>query len=272
MKVHHLNCASMCPRGSRILGGDGGLLAGHEIVCHCLLIETADELVLIDSGLGTADCANPKRLGQPMRGAFRPKCDPAESAVNRVRDLGLDPADVRKIICTHLDVDHAGGIGDFPEAEVHVFAPELKAALNPPLTEKLRYIPEQWGHGPQWVGHEVEGDSWFGFESIKALDGDEIALVPLVGHSRGHTGVAVNTSRGWLLHCGDAYFDRHQVETPHSCAPGFAFFQNVVGSDNKVRKRNEARLRELALGHSGEVRLVCSHDAVEFERERSAAA
>ena len=29
-------------------------------------------------------------------------------------------------------------------------------------------------------------------------------MVPLVGHTPGHTGVAVETAKGWLLHCGDA--------------------------------------------------------------------
>jgi len=42
---------------------------------------------------------------------------------------------------------------------------------------------------------------------VRALPGarDDVLLIPLPGHSRGHCGVAVKTGEGWLLHCGDAY-------------------------------------------------------------------
>ena len=45
----------------------------------------------------------------------------------------------------------------------------------------------------------TEGETWKGFESIRAIPGldDDILLVPLTGHTRGHSGVAVNTEDGW---------------------------------------------------------------------------
>ena len=262
MKIHHLNCATMCPRGARLLAGKGGLLAEATLVAHCLLIEAGEQLVLVDTGLGTGDAANPKRLGQPFRAIVRPQCIDEEAAVRRIAALGLDPGDVRHIVVTHLDLDHAGGLGDFPDAEVHVFAPELVAAKAPPFRERTRYLPAHWEHGPKWVEHEVEGDSWFGFDSVRLLpDLDvEVALVPLPGHTTGHSGVAVNTGDGWLLHCGDAYFHRSEVATPPSCPPGLRLFQNIVQHDGATRRHNQERLRELAREHPDDVRLFCSHD------------
>jgi glyoxylase-like metal-dependent hydrolase (beta-lactamase superfamily II) len=265
--VHHLNCATMCPRGARFLAGSGGLLEPSPIVAHCLLVEEGEELVLVDTGLGTGDLADPKRLGRMFRGAVRPECREEEPALRRVEALGLDPRDVRHVVVTHLDVDHAGGLGDFPDAEVHVFAPELAAAQAPPLRERSRYVAAQWSHGPRWVSHEVEGDRWFGFDSVRLLPGldVEIAMVPLVGHSTGHACVAVSTSGGWLLHCGDAFFHRDEVRTPPWCPPGLRLFQNVVGHDNGVRRRNQERLRELAREQGEGVRLFCAHDPVQLE-------
>ena len=268
MGEHHLNCGTMCPRGARLIAGEGGLLAPGRLVCHCLLIETSQGLVLVDTGFGTGDVADPGRLGRPFRALARPRCEAAETALRQIEGLGLDPADVRHIVVTHLDPDHAGGLGDFPSAQVHVFAPELAAAKNPPLREKARYIGAQWAHGPSWVEHEVDGDSWFGFDSVRLLpDLDvEIAMVPLVGHTKGHAGVAVNTSDGWLLHCGDAYFHRNEVATPPSCPPGLRFHQNLVGHDAKARRHNQDRLRELARNHRDDLRLICSHDPEELDR------
>ena len=46
--------------------------------------------------------------------------------------------------------------------------------------------------------------------------------MPLVGHSRGHTGIAIHGDEGWLLHCGDAYFHHGEVATPPACPPACA--------------------------------------------------
>ncbi len=98
-----------------------------------------------------------------------------------------------------------------------------------------------------------------------------MALIPLAGHSRGHSGVAVKSGEGWLLHCGDAYFNRAQVATPPSCPPGLTLFQRVLASDHRARLANTERLRELALSHGDEVSLFCSHDPHELERQQDAA-
>lgn len=262
----------MCPRGARLLGAEGGVLAPARLVAHCLLIEAGEGLVLVDTGLGTADTADPRRLGQPFRAMVRPECRVGETAVRQIEDMGFDPADVRHVVVTHLDVDHAGGLGDFPGADVHVFAPELAAAMNPPIREKARYIPAQWKHGPHWVEHQGDGDNWFGFESVRLLpDLDtEIAMVPLRGHATGHSGVAIRTGDSWLLHCGDAFFHRDEMATPHSCPSGLRLFQTVMQHDGKARRDNQERLRELARDHRDDVRLICSHDPEQFESERGA--
>ena len=82
------------------------------MVAHSLLVERPDGLLLVDSGFGADDLADPRRLGQPFRALTRPVLDPHETAASRIRELGLDPADVTDIVLTHLDLDHAGGIAD----------------------------------------------------------------------------------------------------------------------------------------------------------------
>jgi glyoxylase-like metal-dependent hydrolase (beta-lactamase superfamily II) len=266
MKIHHLNCGTLCPHGGRLVSGEGG---GARMVCHCLLIENGDHLVLIDTGFGADDVAHPhRRLGAPFTVAFRPQADPGETATTQIRRLGLDPSDVRQIACTHLDLDHAGGLPDFPDAEVHVFAPEHDAAVKPALLDRPRYPASHFAHGPKWVAHEVDGDKWMGFESIRVLEGTgpEILLIPLVGHSRGHTGVAVRDGDHWLLHCGDAYFHRAQMEDPPDCPGALRAFQSVMADDRAARLKNEQRLNRLAREHAGEIEMFCAHDAVELER------
>ena len=241
------------------------------MVCHCLLVEAGESLVLLDTGYGTADCRDPRaNLGGPFTRIFRPRGDLAETAIEQVRALGFDPADVRNVAATHLDLDHAGGLPDFPGADVHVFAPEQRAALAPSLRERLRYPRSHFAHGPRWAVHEAGGDRWFGFESIRVMEGvgAEIALIPLVGHTRGHVAIAVRDGDGWLLHCGDAYYHHDEVADPPRTPGALGAFAVAVAHDNRARRRNLERLRELAREHGDEVRLVCAHDPVELAHER----
>ena len=270
MRVHHLNCGSLCPHGRKLINGHGGLRERGHIVCHCLALETNNGVVLVDTGFGQEDARNPRQLG-PVFAAMGAQPRTETTALAQLEALGFAAADVRRIVATHLDPDHSGGLPDFPEAEVHVLSTELDAALHPRLRDRPRYLETHWKHGPHWVRHEPEGDDWFGFEGVRILpDLDaEVLLVPLFGHSLGQTGVALKTGEGWLLHCGDAYFNHGEVETPPSCPPGLRFFQNLNAADNKARKANQERLRELAARHGDGVTLFCSHDPHELEREQA---
>lgn len=118
MKVHHLNCGSM-------------RLPTAPLVCHVLLLETDNGLVLVDTGFGLEDIANPgKRIG-PYRHVTRPVLDPEETAAHQVERLGFRRDDVRHIVLTHLDADHIGGLSDFPDASVHLTRAESYGGTQP---------------------------------------------------------------------------------------------------------------------------------------------
>lgn len=258
----------MCPPVANLVNGRGGWLRAGRLVCHCLLVETGSGLVLIDTGLGTEDIENPRRLPRAFRMLSRCALDRSETAIERVRKLGYDPEDVAHIIVTHLDIDHVGGLGDFPGATLHVHEVERRAArARATLPEKDRYVPAQFEHHEHWQTYAETGEAWFGFRSVRPLAGsDDIALVPLFGHSRGHAGVAVNTKHGWLLHAGDAYFHHRELDivAPH-CPAGIGLFAQVTQFDRDARLGNVRRLAKLRRDHRDDVTVFCSHDPDELE-------
>lgn len=267
MRAHHIDCATMCPVSARLVNGKGGWFERGRLVCHCLVIEGSDGLILVDTGLGTADVEEPeRRLGGRFLAMTHPQLRREQTALAQIERLGFQRRDVRHIVPTHLDLDHIGGLSDFPDASVHVFEPELRAATERATRqERNRYRPAQLAHGPRWVKHALAGDRWLGFDRVRVL-GDDVALVPVVGHTRGHCAVAVKDERGWLLHAGDAYFFHGEVDPVNPrCTPGLAFFQRMAAVDNGVRLANQARLRELVRGHGSEVRVFSAHDPVELE-------
>ncbi len=261
----------MCPHGRRLFEGQGGLLEAGNVVCHCLLIESVEGLVLVDAGLSTRDLApRYSRIPRSLRALMRPVLDPSQSALHQLRALGYDPRDVRHIVATHLDFDHAGGISDFPEATIHVFADELAAVRNPDWREKQRYLRHCFAHNPRFQEHALLGESFHGFESVRALSMREtdILLIPVRGHTRGHVAVAVRDGDRHLVHCGDAYFHRHEMNEPPSCPLGFELFQRLVAHDDPLRRKNQARLRALKHENPAALSLFSAHDPEELARFR----
>ncbi|MCQ8895469.1 MBL fold metallo-hydrolase [Limnobacter humi] len=268
-RIHHMNCGTMCPLCARLINGSGGWTTRAKLVCHCLLIESDHGLILVDTGVGTGDVKEPKRrLGGGFLAMTNPKLDLSETAFVQIKAKGLNPADVTHIVPTHLDLDHAGGLSDFPDAQVHVLGVELKHAIQPSKKDSLRFRKAQFEHGPRWVEHNHTPLNWFGFEALAPIPelADQLLMVPLIGHTRGHVGVAVRNDQKWLLHAGDAYFHRTQVAATLAMPAGLKVFEQLVQTLPEPRKRTTARLRELALKHPNDVELFCAHDPVEFER------
>jgi glyoxylase-like metal-dependent hydrolase (beta-lactamase superfamily II) len=271
MRIHHLSCGTLCPIGGKLMHERTASPLRGELCCHCLLIESDDGLVLVDTGMGLRDAAAPReRLAPFFRLECKPKRDAESTAVRQVARLGFSPQDVRHVVLTHLDFDHAGGLDDFPAAEIHLHLDEADAATHAhgPI-QAGRYRPEQWaGSIDRWRLYRPSGERWFGFESVRALPGsaEEILLVPLRGHTSGHCGVAVRDDAGWLLHAGDAYFYRHEMDPERPwCTPGLRFYQFQMEVDRRARLWNQQRLRELRRDRGGQVRIFCAHDPVELE-------
>lgn len=222
-----------------------------EVVCHVLLCETSDGLVLVDSGLGRRDFADPGRMGI-ARFLMRPDRNDAKTAIGQVEDAGFTAADVQHIVLTHMDFDHVGGIADFPDAMVHTTAEEHDWAVsNPDFASRRRYSPKQWSHGPRMQTHAGPGEPWqYDLHGMEVLPG--ITYVPMPGHTKGHAAVAVESDdRGLLFHAGDAVFDA-SCYTPTSPSGTtltkvamFRRFEKVMATDRKRIAGNHATLRRL---------------------------
>ncbi|MDR7085443.1 glyoxylase-like metal-dependent hydrolase (beta-lactamase superfamily II) [Aeromicrobium panaciterrae] len=257
MRVTHLNCGTMNPPTM------------SPIVCHVLLCETDDGLVLVDSGLGRADFADPKRMG-PGRFLTRPAREDSGTAAAQVEARGHALSDVTHIVLTHMDFDHIGGAADFPEAIVHTTADEYDwAVANPDFMSKQRYSQKQWAYAPRFETHSGPGDAWkFGLTGISVLPG--ITYVPMPGHTKGHAAVAVEPDGGGLLlHAGDAVFDASSYTptspagTPLGKIGKLRAFEKVMAQDGKKLAGNHATLARLN-GEDG-VTVFNAHDKRIFD-------
>ena len=248
------------------------ILQRGRVCCHCLLLESAHGLTLVDTGFGLRDVANPaSRLSGFFLTLLSPEFREELTAIRQIERLGFQASDVRDIVLTHLDFDHAGGLDDFPHAHVHMLAAERDHALQQKTwMDRQRFRPQQWSYREQWkVYSPGAGEAWYGFDNVRDIAGlgADVLLVPLPGHTFGHAGVAVRQGERWLLLAGDAYFYHREMDFERPwCTPGLRAYQTMLEKDRVARLANQRRLRKLKHERGAEMDLFSSHDIPEFER------
>lgn len=251
VKIHHINCGS--------LQRDPASL---KVLCHCLLLEDANGLALVDTGIGLQDILYPlERIGKMTIDQAGFNFDRLDTAVLKLNNLGFREDEVKHCIISHLDPDHIGGLADFPQATVHVSAVELQSFLagNP------RYRSQQLAHQPLLKIYTDFNESWFGLAAQRVVLNFESAvyLVCLPGHTLGHCGVAVQQKGKWLLYIGDAYYLRDELFIADHPVNELA---ELMAMDNKLRLESLKKLRILVRNYGGKIELFGYHDPAEFKR------
>jgi len=252
LKIHHLNCGSFCPH-SPIL---------NEIThCHCLLVEDRNQLILIDTGIGK-DHQNLILEAQASLAGVNH--DQFLSAKEQILNLGFKLEDVRQILVTHLDYDHAGGIRDFPNATLHISKKELDSAHK--LTNILRYHKDLWKNHKKIITYDNFGENWNGFSSVRQLPGlpPELLMIPLFGHSAGHSGFAIDQKNNEsLFHVGDAYFNQLELQSGFKGLQ-YKAFARLNCDNNKKRLHNLEKIKGLSKNKKAVV--FSSHDPHDFNK------
>jgi glyoxylase-like metal-dependent hydrolase (beta-lactamase superfamily II) len=149
---------------------------------NCLLIEGEGRRVLVDTGAGPKSDAKFREIFAIER---------PEALLEDLAALGLTPADIGTVACSHLHFDHCGGNtarhGDgvvrptFPNARYLVRRQEWHDAHHANERNRASYISENYDPveaAGQLVLHD--GD-------LEILPG--VCMRNLPGHTRGHQGV-----------------------------------------------------------------------------------
>jgi glyoxylase-like metal-dependent hydrolase (beta-lactamase superfamily II) len=127
----------------------------------------------------------------------------------QLRARGVDPADVKLVLMTHLHLDHASGMSQFPGATFVVSRAEWEAAngSNPLL------------HGYVQSHYRNATTRLLDFDDVGStsdLLGDgSVRLIYTPGHTLGHMSVLLRTEGREVLVAGDAVYTRHALETGH---------------------------------------------------------
>jgi glyoxylase-like metal-dependent hydrolase (beta-lactamase superfamily II) len=212
---------------NRFYGADEALMlqvAGTQPVpaaYNVFLIKRGKERFLVDTGNGTL---NPARTGQ------LPLC---------LQDAITAPADIRKILITHLHGDHAGGLVKddkpaFPRAKVYIARAEYDYWTD---DESMRKAPEhRRGLFPlvRNVLRILERDKLAVFFTPGEVLSPDVTSVDLAGHTPGHTGFMLASKGEKLFFVGDLL---------HGAALQMPRPDITIDADVDQAKARETRLR-----------------------------
>jgi N-acyl homoserine lactone hydrolase len=163
------------------------------------IIEHSEGHIAIDTGQTTR-----ARLpaSQRLVSAPSPLMEAGEEIGPQMRAAGLNSEDVRRVVLTHLDWDHAGGIEYFPNSEVLVHRREHEFPQK--FMGKRRYQPKLW---PSWFApslYDLEPETHGPFPESKTLtESGDVRLVPIPGHSIGQVAVIVQMGDVGVLFAAD---------------------------------------------------------------------
>jgi N-acyl homoserine lactone hydrolase len=184
----------------RAQGWSSGLLRRRvdiEFPVYSFLVEHPEGTFAIDTGLGR---------GVHVPG-WQHRCVPSVvsgplAMDDAMRRRGLDPAAVSRVILTHLDWDHVGGVNGFTRAEIFVHRPEHASATG--RLGAMRYRPQLWPADFSPSLYELEPEACGPFPaSLPLTRRGDVRLIPLPGHSTGQVGVIVSTADATFVFAAD---------------------------------------------------------------------
>jgi glyoxylase-like metal-dependent hydrolase (beta-lactamase superfamily II) len=197
--------------------------------------------ILVDTGLHPSIASEPaENLGRFGTWFYKPEMEPGEDLPSQLRQRGIDPSAIRLVLMTHLHVDHASAVADFPEATFIVSSAEWKAATTGLLPMTRGYRRQQYDYAFDFRtlafdSEDVSSYATFG-RTIDLFGDGSIRLASTPGHTAGHQSVIVRLEDRDMVISGDAIYLEEQLE-PGSDLPG-----RMEDEHNFKRSLQEVRL------------------------------
>jgi N-acyl homoserine lactone hydrolase len=233
VKLHPLLSATCKAPPAWILREEGRLAAAHafglgvprsgwlEIPVVAFLVEHPGfGPFLIDTGFHPSVAVDPKQnLGRLNSLFFKDiEMSQSDAVSHQLRARGIEPAAIRLVVMTHLHVDHASAISDFPEATFLLSRREWEAAVEPRGATR-GYVRRQFDHAFDFRLLDFDSsaaDSFATFGRSFDVFGDgSVRLVATPGHTFGHLSVVLRLAGREALVAGDAIYTMRTMREAH---------------------------------------------------------
>ena len=173
-------------------------------------------VLMIDTGLHPSVAVDPKQnFGRLLGWVYRGLEMTAEQAAPaQLRARGLDAADVRIVLMTHMHVDHASAVSEFPGATFVLSKQEWEALADGKTTDG--YVKRQFDYGFDFRTFDFDSpgtESFATFGRSFDLFGDgSVRAVFTPGHTPGHTSYVLRLRDREVLVAADAIYTQRTLD------------------------------------------------------------
>jgi glyoxylase-like metal-dependent hydrolase (beta-lactamase superfamily II) len=177
---------------------------------YAYAIEHPEGVILVDTGASPGLMRLP-RWHPYFRLAARFNVEPEQEAAPQLKALGIAAGDVKRIVLTHLHIDHDGGLAGFPQSEVLVAPGELRMATG--FAGQLRgYLPQRWPKTFDPKPLALESRAFGPFARSRFLTADRTVIaIATPGHTGDHLSVIVEDGDAALFIAGDASYSEETL-------------------------------------------------------------
>jgi glyoxylase-like metal-dependent hydrolase (beta-lactamase superfamily II) len=245
MKLYVFQCGILKSQKHLFTAGRG-VGQPFDVPVPFFLIDHPKGKVLFDTGnaLGVAR-DKVRHWGAGVVAAYDPIMTEDDYVVNQLARLGVKPEEITHVILSHLHLDHAGGTGDFPNAEYFTQREEMHYAYVPDFYQAGAYIRADFDK-PQLNWHLLEGQSDEGYDVFG--DG-ALKIIFTPGHTPGHQSLLVNLKNsGPTLLTGDCVYTQEILN--EDVLPGLVYSPpDAVKSIKKIRNLHKVHGVRVVTGH-----------------------
>jgi glyoxylase-like metal-dependent hydrolase (beta-lactamase superfamily II) len=170
-------------------------------------IETSEGVIVVDTGQGKHLLESGKSLHPFARWEVVFRIEPEQEIGPQLRALGIGARDVKRVVLTHLHMDHDGGLVHFPGSEILVVPGELRTASG--MLGRIRgYLPHRW---PAWFDPKplaLAPEPFASFTASRKLtEAGDVVAVATPGHTADHISVVVQDDDTTFFLAGDTSYD-----------------------------------------------------------------
>jgi N-acyl homoserine lactone hydrolase len=214
MKIHAIQTGFVRIKGAQVEGRGHGRITRQLAIfadrnwtewlpTYAWAIEHPEGVVVVDTGQGAHLLETGSSYHPFARWEVVFRIDPEEEIGLQLRVLGIGPRDVKRVILTHLHMDHDGGLAHFPNSEILVAAGEIRTASG--WAGRIRgYLPHRW---PSWFNPaplELAEEPFGPFaRSRKLTPSGDIVAVATPGHTADHVSILVQEDDTTFFLAGD---------------------------------------------------------------------
>jgi N-acyl homoserine lactone hydrolase len=210
------------------------------------LIDHPKGKILFDTGNArevATDSHDPHKHWGIIADIYVPDMREEEYVVEGLKKVNVDPSEIKCVILSHLHLDHAGGVGEFPNAQYFVQEDELRWAYTPQFYQARAYIRADFDKRVDWFRlHGYETDNFDVFQDGSLI----IWFTP--GHTPGHQSLVVKLKNDTYVLTGDSCYTTEILN--ENLLPGLGWNQELtVRSVQKLRWARDFAGYKIITGH-----------------------